>query len=508
MTANPSAGGGRVELALLLPRMPHPLLCPDASPGVAALAAGYAEARRRIAELKPDLIVIYSVAWHSILGHLLQGDPRPTWTHVDEEFHALGSIPYSFPVDVPFTEAVVAAAGRRGLHARTVNYRGFPIDTGTLVAKRLLDPEDALPAAIVSCNVYADRAETIVLGKAVGDAIVASGKRVVVVAVSNLTSRVFARPVPFDQDRVSSRQDDEWNHKLLELFAEGRLEDVSQLARSFAGQARADAKLKGVWWLAAVAGQHNGYRGDVLAYAGVQGAGCAIVALRPDATAAAQLEFDEDDVDVFRGDRGVLSGGPAPTAAAAPPAPAPVPASSKIAPAKPIPTTSRPAVAPPAPVAAAAPVSTQSIATQSIATAAISTETAPKPVGAYPHARRVGELLYLSGVGPRQPGTNAIPGGPIRDAEGRPLDYDIRAQTRAVIENVRRVLVASGSELSDVLDVTVFLVDMDRDFAGYNEVYNEVFGPIGATRTTLAIRALPTPIAVEFKVLAAARGPA
>ena len=490
MTANPSAGGGRVELALLLPRMPHPLLCPDASPGVAALAAGYAEARRRVAELNPDLIVIYSVAWHSILGHLLQGDPRPSWTHVDEEFHALGSIPYSFPVDVPFTEAVVAAAGRRGLHARTVNYRGFPIDTGTLVAKRLLDPEDALPAAIVSCNVYADRAETIVLGKAVGDAIVASGKRVVVVAVSNLTSRLFSRPVPFEQDRVSSRQDDEWNLKLLELFAEGRLEDVSQLARSFAGQARADAKLKGVWWLAAVAGQHNGYRGDVLAYAGVQGAGCAIVALRPDATAAAQLEFDEDDVDVFRGDRGVLSGGPAPTAAPAqPPAPAP-----RVAPAKPASTS---------PVGAGAAGSTQPIAT-----AAISTETAPKPVGAYPHARRVGELLYLSGVGPRQPGTNEIPGGPIRDAAGQPLDYDIRAQTRAVIENVRRVLVASGSELSDVLDVTVFLVDMDRDFAGYNEVYNEVFGPIGATRTTLAIRALPTPIAVEFKVLAAARGPA
>lgn len=492
MTANPSAGGGRVELALLLPRMPHPLLCPDVSPGVAALAAGYAEARRRVAELKPDLIVIYSVAWHSILGHLLQGDPRPTWTHVDEEFHALGSIPYSFPVDVPFTEAVVAAAGRRGLHARTVNYRGFPIDTGTLVAKRLLDPEDALPAAIVSCNVYADRAETIVLGKAVGDAIVASGKRVVVVAVSNLTSRVFSRPVPFEQDRVSSRQDDEWNHKLLELFADGRLEDVSQLARSFAGQARADAKLKGVWWLAAVAGQHNGYRGDVLAYAGVQGAGCAIVALRPDATAAAQLEFDEDDVDVFRGDRGVLSGGPAqaaPTAVLAqPPARSPLAPATKMAPAKPIPTTS--------------------VSSSSISTVAISTETAPKPVGAYPHARRVGELLYLSGVGPRQPGTNEIPGGPIRDAAGQPLDYDIRAQTRAVIENVRRVLVASGSELSDVLDVTVFLVDMDRDFAGYNEVYNEVFGPIGATRTTLAIRALPTPIAVEFKVLAAARGPA
>ena len=91
---------------------------------------------------------------------------------------------------------------------------------------------------------------------------------------------------------------------------------------------------------------------------------------------------------------------------------------------------------------------------------------APKPVGAYPHARRVGDLLYLSGVGPRQAGTDAIPGGPIRDAAGQPLEYDIEAQTRAVIDNVRRILEASGSSLDRVLDVTTFLVDMDRDFLG------------------------------------------
>jgi 2-aminomuconate deaminase len=111
-------------------------------------------------------------------------------------------------------------------------------------------------------------------------------------------------------------------------------------------------------------------------------------------------------------------------------------------------------------------------------------------------------LLYLSGVGPRQPGTDAIPGGAIRDASGAPQDYDIAAQTRAVIENIRVILEASGSSLDEVVDVTVFLVDMDRDFAGYNAVYREYFEPIQATRTTLAIRALPTPIAVEFKVIA------
>ena len=130
------------------------------------------------------------------------------------------------------------------------------------------------------------------------------------------------------------------------------------------------------------------------------------------------------------------------------------------------------------------------------------THRAPNAVGAYPHARRVGDLLFLSGVGPRQPGTNAIPGGPIRDAEGAPQDYDIEAQTRAVIENIRVILEDSGSSLDKVVDITAFLVDMDRDFKGYNKVYKEVFEPIQATRTTLAITALPTPIAVEFKVVA------
>ena len=133
----------------------------------------------------------------------------------------------------------------------------------------------------------------------------------------------------------------------------------------------------------------------------------------------------------------------------------------------------------------------------------VMSDRAPEPVGAYPHAKRSGNLLFLSGVGPRSRGTKAIPGVTLDD-DGNIVDYDIEAQTRAVIENVRKILEASGSSLDRVLDITAFLVDMDRDFKGYNKVYAETFSSIQATRTTLAIRALPTPIAVEFKVLAAA----
>lgn len=135
---------------------------------------------------------------------------------------------------------------------------------------------------------------------------------------------------------------------------------------------------------------------------------------------------------------------------------------------------------------------------------AIRTETAPRPVGAYPHARRVGDLLFLSGIGPRQPGSDAIPGNEY-DAEGRLQRYDIEAQARSVFANVRAVLAAAGADWEHLVDVTVYLTDMGRDFKAYNAVWAEHF-PDPATapcRTTLGITALPTPIAIELKCVAA-----
>ncbi len=135
---------------------------------------------------------------------------------------------------------------------------------------------------------------------------------------------------------------------------------------------------------------------------------------------------------------------------------------------------------------------------------AIHASAAPAPVGAYPHARRVGDLLFLSGVGPRMSGSNAIPGN-VLDAGGRLVAYDIAAQCRQVFANVRAVLQASGARWEDLVDVTVFLTDMARDFPTYNRLYAEHF-PDPATapcRTTLGISALPTPIAIELKCIAA-----
>ena len=132
---------------------------------------------------------------------------------------------------------------------------------------------------------------------------------------------------------------------------------------------------------------------------------------------------------------------------------------------------------------------------------AVHASNAPAPVGAYPHARRVGNLLFLSGVGPRRPGSNEIPGN-VYDAQNRLVSYDIEAQCRQVFANVRAVLEASGARWEDLVDVTVYLTDMTRDFPAYNRLYAEHFTTAQPCRTTLGITALPTPIAIELKCVA------
>ena len=132
----------------------------------------------------------------------------------------------------------------------------------------------------------------------------------------------------------------------------------------------------------------------------------------------------------------------------------------------------------------------------------VDADNAPEPVGLYPHARRVGDLLFLSGVGPRKKGSRDIPGVTL-DADGNIVDYDIEAQCRSVFENVRVILEDAGARWEDIVDVTVFLTNMKDDFAAFNRLYAEHFTENRPTRTTMEVGALPTPIAVELKVIAA-----
>ena len=129
-------------------------------------------------------------------------------------------------------------------------------------------------------------------------------------------------------------------------------------------------------------------------------------------------------------------------------------------------------------------------------------EKAPEPVGLYPHARQVGDLLFLSGVGPRERGTKKIPGVEL-DENGEITSYSITEQCHSVFKNVRLILAASGATWDDLIDVTVFLTNMKEDFKTYNQIYAEYFKDHQPCRTTVEISSLPTPIAIELKCIAA-----
>ena len=302
---------------------------------------------------------------------------------------------------------------------------------------KLLNPNNAVPASVVSCNIYAERDETRALGRLAREAIDRYGKKTIAVCVTNLSNRYEVAEIDPSHDKISSAKDDEWNRKIVEMLGEGRLEDVSQVAREFAREANADMGFKAIWWLAALMGEHNRYDGKVWDYQPVWGTGAAIVELTPSQKELDfEKEFDEVQVPAF-----------------------------------------------------AVPSGTGLETHNVLAEAPLVTEKAPTPVGPYPHARRVGALLYTSGIGPRKPRTNEVPRG-------------IEAQTRSCIENIKVILEEAGSSLDKVLDVTVYLTDMKRDFDRFNQVYGEYFGKIQPTRTTVGVDSLPTPISVELKVIA------
>lgn len=131
----------------------------------------------------------------------------------------------------------------------------------------------------------------------------------------------------------------------------------------------------------------------------------------------------------------------------------------------------------------------------------IHTDKASTPLGAYPHARKVGNLLFLSGIGPRNPKDNSIPGLEL-DKDGNILKYDIEAECHSVFANVKAVLEASGSSWEKIIDVTVFLTNMKKDFPICNKIYADYFTSVQACRTTVEVKSLPTPISIELKVIA------
>jgi len=266
---------GTIQRAYFVPGLPH-LVSDKPVENWETLRRGMRQAGERIRAFAPDVIVLYSTQWISVLGHSFQTNPHPRGVHVDENWYELGDLPFDLRVDAALGTRAAAIASSLGLATKTVNYEGFPLDTGTLVALRFLNPTSAIPVALVSCNIYAGQEDSRTLGRAMRQAIEESGKRVVVVACTGLSGRFFTEEIDPRTDHISRAEDDVWNRRILDLIAQGSNAEVLTLSSEFAQAAVADMGFKAFAWLMGVLGTPS-TSGKVLAYGPIWGTGAAVV---------------------------------------------------------------------------------------------------------------------------------------------------------------------------------------------------------------------------------------
>ena len=264
---------GEVLAAYLVPGLAPLAVGEDVGPW-ADLRSAYRTAAGTIERLRPDVLLVWSSQWISVLGHLYQALPNPKGVHVDENWHAMGDLPYDVTVDVELVRAAVAATEARGLQARGVAFEGFPLDTGTLVAARFLNAASR-PLACVSCNIYSGAEEERKLGAAAAEAVASLGRRAVAICVTGLSGHVTTRDVDPREDAVPPA-DDAWNRRVLDAIAAGESARAEAMAPEFAREAGADMMFKGFSWLMGVVGRPEA-RGRVLGYGPLWGTGAAVV---------------------------------------------------------------------------------------------------------------------------------------------------------------------------------------------------------------------------------------
>jgi 2-aminophenol/2-amino-5-chlorophenol 1,6-dioxygenase alpha subunit len=266
---------GQIVRGYIMPGMPHMML-PTESASRVELRNACRVAGANALEARPDVLVIFSTQWVSVLGHLVQARPNPTGLHVDENWYDLGNLPYDFRTDLEVARRTIDLGTAAGLQVRPVDYEGFPVDTGTLVALNFLNPKNEIPVVCISCNIYSGRDEELKLGQAAADAVRALGRRAVVVASTGLSGHYFTREITDDEDRIVNEQDDAENRKLLDLIAAGKCIDAMDLVPEYASKTGADMQFKSYYWLMGAIGSARA-KGKVLGYGSIWGSGAAVV---------------------------------------------------------------------------------------------------------------------------------------------------------------------------------------------------------------------------------------
>jgi len=270
---------GQIVKGYIMPGMPHVML-PKESASRRELRDACRVAGANAQEARPEVLVIFSTQWVSVLGHLVQARPNPVGLHVDENWYDLGDLPYSFRTDLELARKTIDLGTAAGLQVRPVDYEGFPVDTGTLVALNFLNPKNEIPVVCISCNIYSGRDEELKLGQAAADAVRALGRRAVAVASTGLSGHYFTREITDDEDRIVNQEDDVENRRLLDLIAAGKCVDAMDLVPEYAAKTGADMQFKSYYWLMGAIGSgrvKGKVKGKVLGYGSIWGSGAAVV---------------------------------------------------------------------------------------------------------------------------------------------------------------------------------------------------------------------------------------
>ena len=265
--------------AFLVPGSPLPLLRGDAPP-YRPLREALDTLAGRLAESRPDVLLVYSSRWIAVLDALWQTRPRLQGVHVDEVWHDLGDLPHDLRVDTELAHACVAATNEMGLRAKGVDFDAFPVDTGTVVANALLNAgERPVPQVITANNIYHDGPTTERLGALALDLAERQGKRAAVLAIGGLSSQFHSTDMDLADDRIAEPAQDTWNRRLLDVLATGDADAIRAVLPEFSERARGDHHMKHVWWLLGATG---GIAGATLhAYGPDYGAGMAAMEFVP-----------------------------------------------------------------------------------------------------------------------------------------------------------------------------------------------------------------------------------
>jgi 2-aminophenol/2-amino-5-chlorophenol 1,6-dioxygenase subunit alpha len=263
--------------ALLLPGAPH-LLAEDPAQSWRELAAAAWGAGEEIRAAGVDALLMMSTQWFTVLGHQFQARPVLEGTYVDENWYDFdyGTFAYRFETHPELVRGWASNAEDAGFQARLTDYEGFPVDTGTLVARRLLDPEGTLPVALMSCNLYVEPGEMASLGAAGAMAAEELGLRVAVVAVSGLSGGWTNRWITPAEDKIGDPQHDEWNRRMLSVLADEGAARTLELREEYAVEAEVDGQFRALDFLSGATGGLPG-PADVRAYGPVWGTGAAVV---------------------------------------------------------------------------------------------------------------------------------------------------------------------------------------------------------------------------------------